>query len=252
MSIEVNEADRGVAALLSSLGATHADGGTWVHASSDTALRLTVSSAASPGLSARAFRGEILLPYNFATIVARTLSLDERCTWDRAVARLAVHVVRDPHYRIFYSVTKPAAGGLISGRDFADAVFVGPVEALPPAVAIAAARPLAPGAFVNAGAGLRSHDAFPASSALVRGYNHPSGWLLEPAAPPPPGDGGRAPPDNHNGWTRVTYIVQPELNGWLPTSIVNASLSSMFGHFFTDMLTHLQSVAKEDLETNAL
>ena len=279
---ETTEAERGVAALLASLGEKHAGGGSWTHAAADASLRLTVCSAASPGLSARAFRGEILLPYSCATIVARTLALEERCTWDRAIARLAVHMVRAPHHRVFYSVTRPAAGGIISGRDFADAVFVGSAAALPPAVAAAAVRPLASGAFVNAGAGLREHAAFPASSALVRGYNHPSGWVLEPAQPPPAGDGGRAPPSNSNGWTRVsardaqgwavclrararrstrhfprsshhqvTYLVQPELAGWLPTSVVNASLSSMFSHFFSDMLAHLQTLPKDALESEA-
>ena len=49
----------------------------------------------------------------------------------------------------------------------------------------------------------------------------------------------------------MTYIVQPELSGWLPSTVVNASLSSMFGHFFGDMLAFLESVAGEDLEKDA-
>jgi len=252
--MEVSHADRGVAALLSSLGSTHADGSSWTHAASNAAMRLTVSSAVIPGVSAKAFRGEILLPYSCSTIVACTLSLDERCSWDRGIARLASHIVHEPHYRVFYSATKPAGGGIISGRDFTDAVFVGPAAELPPTVTAAAARPIADGAYVSAGVGLREHPSFPITPELVRGFNRPSGWLLEPAEPLPPHEvdsHGRPPPDNSNGWCKVTYIVQPELSGWLPSSVVNASLSSMFGHFFGDMLAFLQTVAREDLEKEA-
>ena len=116
----------------------------------------------------------------------------------------------------------------------------------------AAARPLAAGAFVNAGTGLKAHDAFPATGALVRGFNHPSGWLFEPADPPPAGDGGAPPPANSNGHTRVTYVVQPELAGWLMPAIVNGSLAGMFANFFGDMLAFLKTLQPHELELGAV
>ena len=263
MSVTASDAaaaDAGVRVLLASLGGAHAGGGAWSPAASDARLRLSVCTAPAPGsggASSRAFRGVATLPYSVETLRARTLNLAERLTWDKAVAHLGVvrAAARDAAsaggagYAIFHSVTKPAAAGVISGRDFCDAVFIGDAAALPPDVAAAAARPLAAGAWVNAGAGLREHAAFPATKALVRGFNNPSGWLVEPADPPPDGDGG-ARPANSNGFCRVTYLVQPELGGWLPSVVVNAALTGMFAAFFGDLLAFL--AAKDgDLEGGA-
>lgn len=246
----------GVAALLQSLGAVHHGGGAWARVSATPSLRLTVDSASSPGLSARAFRGCIVLPYSLAALRARTLDLEQRMRWDHAIARLASAplaggAAAGPRFSVFYSATKPAAGGVISGRDFVDAVCVGAAAALPPAALGAAARPLADGAFVNAGTGLKAHDAFPATGALVRGFNHPSGWLFEPADAPPADDGGAPPPANSDGWTKVTYLIQPELAGWLMPAIVNGSLSGMFANFFGDMLAFLKTLQPQELKLGA-
>jgi hypothetical protein len=84
----------------------------------------------------------------------------------------------------------------------------------------------------------------------VRGVNSPGcGWVLEPLPPQRKDDAsgkdGSRLPTNHNGWVRVTYVVQSDLKGWLPPSVISASMVGMFGSFFGDMLAHMEKVGPE-------
>lgn len=224
---------RGVAALLASLGEAHASGAPWAAHSSVPRLRLTVHSALVPGVAARAFRGTCLLPYPVAVVYALLGDLRARERWDRNIVRLDTRAVAGGA-TVFYSVTKPV--GPISGRDFVDATWRGELSALPAEVRTGAgAAALAAGALVNGGAGMEAgHADFPASAAMVRGLNHASGWVLEPCAPDA-GTSGQA----GSAWTRISYLVQPELKGWMPTSLVNATLAGMFTAFFGDLIEYV-------------
>jgi len=113
------------------------------------------------------------------------------------------------------------------------------------------AQDFAPGSWISGCHGLSEHPNFQASPAFVRGFNHAgSGWILEPLAGPsqpeespqtlPPGQ--RHP--RHGGasemqWTRVSYVVQSELRGWLPPAVVNSSMVGMYSTFFSDLIGQL-------------
>jgi hypothetical protein len=237
---------RGVSALLSSLGDRHASGAAWAPHSTSAKLRMTIVSAATPGVSAHAFRATALLPYAPGTIFTALGDLRAREKWDSNIARLDSRPVGGgaggAGSAVFYSATK--AVGPISGREFLDATWRGAASALPTAELRAAAPA---GALVNCGCGLpEGHVAFPPDARLVRGLNHPSGWIFEPldavtattaAASGPP------LPANSDGWTRATYLVQPELKGWMPSAVINATLAGMYTTFFSELLAAMSRAA---------
>jgi hypothetical protein len=232
-------------------GDTNAAGTPWVCKNSVPHLRLRVVDSAYNGAPQTLFKAVIEVPYCLRTVLTTITDLQRRLTWDRNIAGLGVTVVREvgageggmppPRFCLFHSATK--AVGPISGRDFVDAVFIGPISALPPEIVAQAPKAIAPGAWVNGGCGLpEGSDKYPGSS-LVRGLNAPSGWVLEPSSAP--ADAGAAPlPAGHDGWTRISYVVQSDLKGWMPSMVVNASLTGMFTDFFTDLLSFMAKEIK--------
>jgi hypothetical protein len=177
-------------------------------------------------------------------------------SWDQNIAGLNSEIVEElppsaafphgnPRFLIFRSATK--AVGPISGRDFVDCVYLGPLGALPESVRSAAPAGLEQ-VIINGGSGLpNGHASFTETSAFVRGFNHPGcGWVLQPLSGPSDASSTAAVPSNSDGWTRVYYVVQSELKGWLPTAVVNSSMVGMFTTFFTNFLAHM---AKKDLKS---
>jgi len=129
---------------------------------------------------------------------------------------------------------------------------------------------------VNGGAGIgpKGHSSFPITSGLVRGENQPGcGFVFEPMPfPPATATKGAARSSNNSGsngggnngatvisanderklenedsnegshreeWVRVKYCVQSDLKGWLPPSLVNATMANVFRDFFRDLSDHI-------------
>lgn len=231
----------------------NASGGAWKRAAKlDPKLRLDIFESSVPGCSQKVFKAVIELPYKLATICREIADLPARLRWDRNIAALDMRVVKEVPaaiagdaagvYTLFRSATKPV--GPISSRDFVDATYIGPFTLLPEAVRVAAPAGMEI-AFIHGGSGLEAgHPDFPEVSGVVRGHNHPGcGWVFEVIAAPSealgPPPAYTALPPGHDGWTRITYVVHSKLNGWLPSSVVNSSMTGMFGSFFGDMLAHM-------------
>jgi len=138
-----------------------------------------------------------------------------RLQWDRNIKSLETVVLQEAPFRacLLCSCTKNV--GIISGRDFIDVpVYLEYKDApSPPAGPDAFVAPV--GSLVNGGHGIPSHPLFPEKSGVVRGWNSPgSGWLFEPVVV----EGGEV-------HTRVHYLIHVDLKGWIPTALVNSSLS---------------------------
>ena len=253
----VAAANAGVTELLAHASAvTNASGKPWLLKHTEPRLRLVVHDSPHAGRSQRAFKAVIELPFSLTAVVTHILDLEARMKWDKNIAKLAATPVREvlaaqplpqdtASYLVFCSCTR--AVGPISGRDFVDAIYVGPMSLLPDEVRLAAPPTVAATAWVNGGAGLPGgHASFPESSSFVRGANFGSGWVVELLAGPSDASATAAPLPRgatHGGWTRVTYIVQSDLKGWLPAAVVNASMVNMFVTFFDNLIAHMAAAA---------
>lgn len=245
-------AKTGVIALVknSSPEAT-ASGGKWNPVKADASVRLNIfDNSSTPGTNVKLYKAVIEIPYNLETVFAVILDLKSRLKWDGNIAALEgtdLKIVDGPElcgwkpkYQIFRSATKQV--GPISGRDFVDVVYIGQMDLLPADIKSAAPAGLQPGTILNGGSGLSAgHPAYPEASGFVRGFNFPGcGWVIEPLQGPTDTSAGAAPvPANSNGWTRIHYIVQSDLKGWLPSAVVNASMVGMFESFFAALLKYM-------------
>lgn len=202
---------------------------------------LAVFSAPFRGAAQRVFKAVARLPLRAGDVARAIANNAARVKWDANILRLETAEVEalapapppggppGPLVCVFYSATK--AVGLISGRDFTDATYIGPLAALPPDVRAAAPPGLSPAAWVNGGAGLPGGaPAFPESAAFVRGLNlHGSGFVVEDAAAGVAGGGG-------GGGCVVHYVVQPTLSGWMLPALINATLAGVLKTYFDDLL----------------
>jgi hypothetical protein len=120
---------------------------------------------------------------------------------------------------------------------------------------------------VNGGSGVGplGHPSFPTTHGLVRGENQPGcGFVFEPLLRASTADdnanrsssndclssstissGGDELKHEDKGdvlekeWVRVTYCVQSDLKGWLPPSLINATMANVFRDFFRDLSNHI-------------
>jgi len=199
---------------------------------------LAVFSAPFRGAAQRVFKAVARLPRPAADVARAIANNAARLKWDANILRLETAEVEPlpggggggaaggppgPLVCVFYSATK--AVGPISGRDFTDATYIGPLAALPADVRSAAPAGPSPHAWVNGGAGLPGGaPAFPESPAAVRGLNlFGSGFVVEPGAE---GEGGCV----------VHYVVQPTLSGWMLPAIINMTLNGVLKTYFDDLL----------------
>ena len=203
--------------LLGNCGSTHSyENKPWTLSLEDKALNLTVFTAdGPPGSANRRFKGVCMLPYPPRKVLDVLDDSQGRLQWDRNIKSLETVVLQEAPFKacLLCSCTKNV--GIISGRDFIDVpVYLEYKDApSPPAGPDAFVAPL--GSLINGGHGIPSHPLFPEKSGVVRGWNSPgSGWLFEPVVV----EGGEV-------HTRVHYLIHVDLKGWIPTALVNSSLS---------------------------
>ena len=241
---------------------TNASGSPWSSPTITRPLRLSVFSS-STGVSHALLKAVIEIPYPVALCVNEVL-VDPavRLKWDRNLSGIKSVPVDAPvawlpadadeaaglpvpRAIIQYSLTN--AVGPISARDFVDSVIEAPISALPgdAAVAAAAAR-LPPGTFISAAGGVPLGSAidqsWPQPSGIVRGANDACGWIFEPLSVEAANVAEFGPLIAPQGATRITYLIQTNIRGWLPTLVVNTSIYGLYKDFTTDLLAHLAEV----------
>lgn len=136
----------------------------------------------------------------------------ERQKWEPTVKERSLVERVDETTVILRSVTHSAVLGLISSRDFVDIIIKGQDDE----------------SFYTRGVGVDHPDCPPTQSA-VRGYNHPCGIICQKV----PGQPKK---------TKMTTIIQTNLNGLLPKSVVEGALPGSQ----TDFFGALRKVLKAD------
>jgi hypothetical protein len=255
---------KGLSATLRNLNAsTNASGAPWSSATKTPNLRLTVVSS-STGASHALFKAVLEVPFPVRACVQVVVGDSKaRLKWDRNIGgidsapmdpRIAwacanADDARDfpaPRGIIQYSLTK--AVGPISARDFVDAVLEAPVSSFPPdAAAAAAAAGVARGSYISAAHGVPIGSAidrnWPNASGIVRGVNDACAWVFEPLAAADANVREFGPLVAPNGATRITYLIQSDIRGWVPTMVVNSSIYGLYKEFAIDLLARLEELA---------
>ena len=130
-----------------------------------------------------------------------------------------------PHAEI--KEVKVGRGGGVSSRTFVDVSALLDFADAPSRAAGADGFSVGAGSFVVGGHGLASDPRCPEVPGTVRGLNGPgTGFVLEASAD------GRA--------TRVHYVIQVDLKGWLPLVVINRALPHSYEHFFADLAKELE------------
>jgi len=210
--------------LLNARPSISADGTPWV--SGHTSPSLTVYHCSVPGSSRLRFKAVGVVPRAPSAVCRFVGDTAKRLTWDSNIAALEVHPLPASETsagQAFLLHSSTRAVGPISARDFVDAVAV--------------VGPLAPdGRYANGGVSVEDDAHFPQRAGFVRGWNSAGGgWLFEPL---------RAA-DGRSVHTRIHYVIQTDLRGWLPTLIVNNALTGSYITFFKDLTEALTAGVPE-------
>ncbi|XP_065912649.1 stAR-related lipid transfer protein 5-like isoform X2 [Dysidea avara] len=136
-----------------------------------------------------------------------------RRKWDHSVKDWNLVETVNESSIVLQSITKSYAWGLISSRDFVDLIKWGCVEDS--------------GLYYTCAHGI-DHPSCPESSSYVRGWNYPCGMLCYPT---------------DNGKTKMYYMLQCDIRGYLPTSLVESSIPSSM----VDVYSGLQGAVDAEL-----
>ena len=82
------------------------------------------------------------------------------------------------------------------------------------------------------------HPSCPESSKYVRGWNHPCGMLLYPTdkyGNAVIGACAGIPPSVYSGKTKMYYMCQTDIKGYLPTSVVESTIPTTMINFFKEL-----------------
>ena len=203
------------------------DGFLWREMSFNAALRMRLYQGDVPGKVTR-HKAVVLVPHSPREFLDALLNDPRRLVWDASISHLeSVAVGESGRLWIQYGVTKGVFG--VSARDFVSAVGFEDLDG---------------GGIVHGGSGIPAgHPSFPERPGIVRALNLEGvGWHLVPV--PPPADASEE--QRANPWTRISYVVQTELRGWLPQFVINSAMSSTYSAFFGGVLEDLRRLKDEE------
>ncbi|XP_033097014.1 stAR-related lipid transfer protein 5-like isoform X2 [Anneissia japonica] len=128
----------------------------------------------------------------------------QRGKWDKSVKESSIVENINEDLLVSRTATHSAAMGLISSREFCDLILIKKYA----------------GGILSTNSKSISHSDCPPRDGCVRGFNHPGGTFCIPQS---------------DGSTKVVNIVQTELGGMLPTSLVESAVPSSLINFFVDL-----------------
>ncbi|XP_071952315.1 stAR-related lipid transfer protein 5-like [Antedon mediterranea] len=128
----------------------------------------------------------------------------QRGKWDKSVKESSIIENINEDLLVSRTATHSAAMGLISSREFCDLILIKKYA----------------GDILSTNSKSISHSDCPPRDGCVRGFNHPGGTFCIPQS---------------DGSTKVVNIVQTELGGMLPTSLVESAVPSSLINFFVDL-----------------
>ncbi len=220
-------------ARLGNCGAQHTtEGLPWAAALSKPAMHLEVVTAGVPASAARRFKGVCDVPFEPARVFAALLDEVARARWDRNVKSTHKTELQVAPFRaaLWFSTTRDGVlMGLVSSRTFIDVAVQLEFPDAPSPAAGPDGFSAAAGSFLTGGHGLLADARYPEAPGLIRGLNHGgTGFVIE-ARP--------------GGASRVHYVIQTDLKGWLPMSVINFNIVRSFVDFFGDLLAELEASA---------
>lgn len=174
---------------------------------------------------------ETLCPGNPTAICETIRDCKNRLKWDLNVScskKIPIdHDANDTNLQIAYTATKPAAGGIISPRDFVDLSDIYPIN---DAKTGYEATQLV-GVSVEC-------DEVPEKKGFVRGNTLISGFLMEKLST-------KELKERYNicesqcEWSRMKYIVQSDIKGWIPKSVLNAAFASSICEYVNNLRNYV-------------
>jgi hypothetical protein len=193
---------------------TGCEGHPWVETGHHAALSMRIYQCDAGSGAPRRHKAVIAIPFSARQVLDVILDDPVRLTWDKAVAKLVSQPIADRVW-LQYGITKGVFG--VSPRDFVNVVTMEDLEG---------------GGLVHGGAGIEEHALFPHQPRVLRALNMCGvGWHLVPIPSP---DGSAQP------WTRVSYVIQSDLRGWLPHFVINSAMSSTYAGFFEGVIKELK------------
>ncbi|CAL1527328.1 unnamed protein product [Lymnaea stagnalis] len=135
-----------------------------------------------------------------------------RRKWDKDIRGIQLLKQVTPDIRIIRSMTNSAAMGLISPRDFIDAIMT-----------------IKSKDFISTNGTSIEYEECPPEHDFVRGWNYPCGMMCISA------------PDKPDS-TRLVTFIQPDIKGMIPKALVDSALPTSMTGFFNN----LRAILKKD------
>ncbi|XP_061229880.1 steroidogenic acute regulatory protein, mitochondrial-like [Neopsephotus bourkii] len=173
----------------------------------------TMSSAALPGLG-KVFRAEVVLPMPVARLHQELFErIEQMPQWNPAISMVKVLQRIGTDTLVTHEVTAPSPGNLVGQRDFVSVRHRGRRET---AIYLV---------------GTATHiKKLPLQEGCIRAESQLSCIVLQPLA----GDPSR---------TRFTWLLNMDLKGWIPKSVINRVLPQSQADFIKHLGQHLSTTA---------
>lgn len=140
----------------------------------------------------------------------------QRLKWDKTMKSIEILKQIDSDLRINRACTHSAAMGLISPRDFVDLIQIKETDE-----------------YISTNAVSIECDEFPPEKKFVRGWNYCCGIVVFKIS-------------NDPNKCKLVSLIQPDIKGMLPKSLVDSTIPSSM----TDFFTQLTKALKDDGELN--
>ena len=177
---------------------------------------------------------ETLCPGNYRVIYESWVEPQHRLKWDSFISKSNKIMIdaSNPNLFVLNTATKPAAGGIISARDFVNLLRIYELKGEEEKDGEYQAMQIASRGIEMKG--------MPEKKGFVRGVVNLSGVIFEKVGQRDIKDKYKLPTLRmiHNKqceWTRIRYIVQSDIKGWLPTSIVDKAMASTNNGMMRDL-----------------
>lgn len=126
----------------------------------------------------------------------------------------------DEYTDISYQVCAEAGGGVVSTRDFVNLRRWSVID----------------GVYISAGGSIK-HPAMPPQNKKVRGENGPGCWAMRPV-------------DGDPNLCLFQWLLDTDLKGWIPQSIIDKALSGAQFDYIAHIRTRAADILKEGLDTS--
>ncbi|XP_045156584.2 stAR-related lipid transfer protein 5-like [Mercenaria mercenaria] len=173
----------------------------------------TISYRVSNEFDGYLYKGECIIDAPPATVFHYVDPVPEgpRGNWDSDMKKIEILEWLDkPDLRVNRACTASACMGLISPRDFVDVILTKETDS-----------------YISTNGVSVSYEKCPEEKKYVRGWNYPCGLICEKL----PGEPNK---------TKLVSLIQPDIGGMLPRSLVDQAIPGSMSAFFTELKNTLK------------